>query len=38
MPFVVYMKLRNRHEFHLKSMVTGLSKPLDHNESLKELS
>jgi hypothetical protein len=32
MPFVVYMKVRNRHERHWKSMVTGLSKPLDHNE------
>jgi hypothetical protein len=32
MPFVVYMKVRNRHECHWKSMVTGLSKPFDHNE------
>jgi hypothetical protein len=32
MPFVVYMKVRNRHECHWKSMVTGLSKPIDQNE------
>jgi hypothetical protein len=32
MPFVVYMRVRNRHECHWKSMVTGLSKPLEHNE------
>jgi hypothetical protein len=30
--FCLYMKVRNRHEYHWKSMVTGLSKPLDHNE------
>jgi hypothetical protein len=30
-PFVLYMKVRNRHECHWKSMVTGLSNPLDHN-------
>jgi hypothetical protein len=33
MPFVVYMKVRNRHECHWKSMVTSLSRPLDQNES-----
>jgi hypothetical protein len=32
MPFVVYIKVRKRQECHLKSMVTGLSKPLDYNE------
>jgi hypothetical protein len=32
MPFVVYMKVINRHECYSKSMVTGLLKPLDHNE------
>jgi hypothetical protein len=34
MPFVVYMKVRKRHKFHF-SMVTGLSKPLDHNAPFK---
>jgi hypothetical protein len=36
MPFVVYMKVRNRDEYHWtwinESMVTGLSKPLYHDE------
>jgi hypothetical protein len=33
MPFVVYIKVKNRHECHWKSMVNGLSKPFDHNVS-----
>jgi hypothetical protein len=33
-PFFVYMKVRNIHECHWKSMATGLSKPLNHNEPL----
>jgi hypothetical protein len=32
MPFVVYMKMRKRLECHCKSMITALSKPLDHNQ------
>jgi hypothetical protein len=34
MPCAVYMKMRNGHECHWKSMFTGLSKPLEHNEPL----
>jgi hypothetical protein len=34
LPFVVYMKVRNIQERHWNSMVTGLSKSLDHNEPL----